>query len=292
MDEQGQEPVGHEEEKGFFTRIKESLFGAEEEPEEEFEIPKKTDPDESDRNEAYREHMNYIRSIHSSIKEFDEKDILLIFTDLSDKQAIQNTIDLCRLCKEQGVFTIVSVFLPLKLGNVNLIDPMDRKLQELRLQAEVVVMLPNYILLKHKGVNSYVFELLELVDQSGIVNLDLADMKQVVKGGNVGVVGVGTSQYMDEERVQAAFKRALRHPLFRIDILSASKLLINMFGSNDMSLQEAEKGAEEVQMLVRTKTRIIWGATVDEKYSKRIKIFLMVGVKPREVLVHLYANAG
>ena len=58
-----------------------------------------------------------------------------------------------------------------------------------------------------------------------------------------------------------------------------------------MSLKDSESVAEEIAPLVKPNTRMIWGATVGENYSGLIHIFLMVGIQPKEVLVHLYANS-
>jgi cell division GTPase FtsZ len=288
-----------EEQKSWAARLKEKIFGKKEEtttePQEET-VEKESDeqdPEYKDKMEAYEIQEKYRTCLEGAVKEYGNEDVLLLFTSIEDKQGFQNAQDLSRTAKDNGAFTIAVVFMPLKVSEAKDIDPWDKMMQELRLKADVVFVLPNFLLIQLKGVYGFINELLELVAQSGVVNLDLADVKVVTKGGNVGVVGIGVSRPSDEDmRVKEAFRRALKHPLFRIDILSANKLLVNVFGDDDMSLKEAEAVAEEVQALVRQKTRIIWGATVGEQYKKQIKIFLMVGVKPREVLVHLYANSG
>ena len=293
------EEVEEEEaQKSWAARLKERIFGKKEAPTDEQETapidePDQEDPEYKEKMEAYEVQEKYHSCLAEAVEGYKNEDVLMLFTSIEDDQGFRNAQDLSTTARENGAFTIVVVFMPLKVNEAKDIDPWDKMMQQLRLKADVVFVLPNFLLLQLKGVYGFINELLELVAQSGIVNLDLADVKVITKGGNVGVVGIGVSKPMDEDmRVKEAFRRALKHPLFRIDILSANKLLVNVFGDDTMSLKEAEAVAEEVQALVRQKTRIIWGATVGEQYKKQIKIFLMVGVKPREVLVHLYANSG
>jgi len=250
------------------------------------------DPEYKEKLAAFKQHQKYKKCLDEAICQFKEEDVVMVFTSIEDEKGFTNAQDLAQAARDNGAFSIVVVFLPLRVDAAKDIDPWDKMMQDMRLKADVVFILPNYILIQNKGVYGFITEFLDVVTQSGVVNLDLADVKVVTKGGNVGVVGIGITKPQDDDRVKEAFRRALKHPLFRIDILSANKLLVNVFGDDTMSLQEAETVAEEVQALVREKTRIIWGATVGEQYKKNIKIFLMVGVKPKEVLVHLYANSG
>jgi len=277
-----QEPQPEPKGKSFSSKIKSAIFGGGDGQEME-EYQK--------RLHAFNRQNAYAATLEAHLEGCAEDDIIMIFGSLDDPDGFLNAKNLAGIAKKKGLFTMVTVFLPRRLESAKEIEPWDRMLQSIRLYADVVFALPNYILISHKGVSLFVHELLELVLVPGIVNLDLADVRTTTKGGCVGMVAFGSSKPEDKHRVKEAFRRALRNPLFRIDVLSASKVLVNVYGGDDMSLKDAETVAEEIGALVKANTRIIWGATVSENYSGLIHIFLMVGIQPREVLVHLYANS-
>lgn len=277
-----QEPQPEPKGRSFSSKIKSAIFGGDEGEAME---------DYQKRLDAFNRQSAYAAKLEAHLEGCAEDDIILIFGSMDDPDGFLNAKNLAGISKKKGLFTIVTVFLPRRLESAKEIEPWDRMLQSIRLYSDVVFVLPNYILISHKGVSFFVHELMELVLVPGVVNLDLADVRTTTKGGCVGMVAFGSSKPEDKHRVKEAFRRALRNPLFRIDVLSASKVLVNVYGGEDMSLKDAETVAEEIGALVKPNTRIIWGATVSESYSGLIHIFLMVGIQPREVLVHLYANS-
>ena len=84
----------------------------------------------------------------------------------------------------------------------------------------------------------------ELVTKTGLVNLDFADIRAVMKGGGVALIGVGESD--TENRAIEAVEKAINNPLLDVDISGANGALINVIGGEDMTLDEARKVVETV----------------------------------------------
>ena len=62
-------------------------------------------------------------------------------------------------------------------------------------------------------------------------------------------------------------------------------MLVNVTGSMDMTVSEAQKVAEEIQKRVRKDARIIWGAAVDPSLEHKLKVMVVItGVKSRQII--------
>lgn len=123
----------------------------------------------------------------------------------------------------------------------------------------------------------------ELVTKTGLVNLDFADIRAVMKGGGVALIGVGESD--TENRAAEAVEKAINNPLLDVDISGANGALINVIGGEDMTLNEARQVVEAVSQKLDEDARIIWGAQISKDMEKTIRTMLIVtGVKSSQIL--------
>ena len=123
----------------------------------------------------------------------------------------------------------------------------------------------------------------ELVTKAGLVNLDFADIRAVMKGGGVALIGVGESD--TENRAVEAVEKAINNPLLDVDISGANGALINVVGGEDMTLDEARKVVETISEKLDDDARIIWGAQISKDMEKTIRTMLIVtGVKSSQIL--------
>jgi cell division protein FtsZ len=119
----------------------------------------------------------------------------------------------------------------------------------------------------------------ELVTKSGLVNLDFADLRTILKDAGCAVIGMGESsmqQSKSNERAATAIENALNSPLLETDISEANKALINVVGGADMTLREAELMVEEVSKRISPDSHIIWGARVEPDLQKNVLKVLVV----------------
>jgi cell division protein FtsZ len=122
----------------------------------------------------------------------------------------------------------------------------------------------------------------EIITKPGLVNLDFNDLRTIMKGGGVALIGIGESE--SENRAEDAVLEAINSPLLRVDIAGATGALINVTGGPDMTVTEAQKAAEVVQKAVSPTARIIWGAAVDPTMQSTIRVMLVVtGVKSPQI---------
>src|SRR2546425_8630493 len=98
----------------------------------------------------------------------------------------------------------------------------------------------------------------EIITKPGLVNLDFNDIKTIMKGGGVAMIGLGESDR--DNRSEEAIEEAINSPLIDVDISAATGALVNVTGGNDMSVAEAGKGAEIVQGRIAPNARVILGA--------------------------------
>src|SRR2546425_6467581 len=100
----------------------------------------------------------------------------------------------------------------------------------------------------------------EIITKPGLVNLDFNDIKTIMKGGGVAMIGLGESDR--DNRSEEAIEEAINSPLIDVDISAATGALVNVTGGNDMSVGEAGKVAEIVPGRIAPNARVIWGAAV------------------------------
>jgi cell division protein FtsZ len=119
----------------------------------------------------------------------------------------------------------------------------------------------------------------ELITKTGIINLDYADIKTIMKDGGVAMIGIGTSNG-GQDRVLQAVNDAIKSPLVEADISEARNCLIRVIGGPNMTVSEAETAMSEIQKKIDQDARIIWGANVNDNMGDEIKVLVLItGVK-------------
>jgi cell division protein FtsZ len=125
----------------------------------------------------------------------------------------------------------------------------------------------------------------ELITKPGLVNLDFNDLKTIMKGAGVAMIGMGESDGDPQDRALEAIEEALSSPLLEVDISTANGALVNVTGGPDMTISDAQKVAEEVQKRISPNARIIWGAGVDPALEHKIRVMVvMAGVRSSQIL--------
>ncbi len=217
-----------------------------------------------------------------------DKDILFIFTCLDDEYDFENTIAISELARKMNILTIVVASLPRYFGKVEKVYAMNKTLQKLRLTAEIVILMPYFETFDFKLIPRLIQELLEVITEPGLINVDVADLKIIVKGGNVGVVTFGFGKHAT--RHKDALFEALDSILLNVELGGVNKALLNVTGGKDMMLAEVEGLAEQIKSRIKSDARIILGTSINPALTDSIKIFLLLGVTPMQVMINIYAN--
>jgi hypothetical protein len=218
----------------------------------------------------------------------EDKDIVFIVSYLDDETDLSNTFEIIELAKKFNIFTIIITSLPRYFGKVENVRMTNKMLQKLRLDAEMVLLLPFFNAVDFKLIPDLIKELMELIIQPGLINVDIADIKVIVKGGNVGVITFGTGHRT--RRAGDALESALSSKLLNVELGGVKKALLNVTGGSDMTLSEVEGFADQIKNRIHPGARLILGARINPELEDSIKLFVMLGVTPMQVMVNRYAN--
>lgn len=102
----------------------------------------------------------------------------------------------------------------------------------------------------------------DLIAKPGLINLDFADLKAVMKNAGHAMVGIGRAK--GEKRGERALEIALTSPLLSFSPKGAKGVLFNIAGHDDLTLAEVEGIAEKIKGVVSPSAKIIFGATFDK----------------------------
>jgi cell division protein FtsZ len=202
-----------------------------------------------------------------------------------------------QIAREAGALTIGVVTLPFGVEGRVRMDNAEAGLKRLREVCDTVIVIPNDKLLDivpNLAMNAAfkvadevlmrsIKGITEMITMPGLVNLDFADLKTVMKRGGVALIGLGEAE--GDNKAVDAITEALNSPLLEVDITEATGALVNVTGGNDMTLREAEKVVEEIYSKIDKNARIIWGTTIDPTMKKSIRAMLVItGVKSKQII--------
>ncbi len=202
-----------------------------------------------------------------------------------------------QLAKEAGALTIGVVTLPFSVEGLIRMENAESGLKRLRDICDTVIVIPNDKLLDivpNLSLNAAfkvadevlmrsIKGITEMITMPGLVNLDFADLKTVMKRGGVAMIGLGEAE--GENKAVNAVVEALNSPLLEVDISEATGALVNVTGGEDMTISEAERVVEEIYSRIDPNARIIWGTTVDPNLKRNIRAMLVItGVKSKQIL--------
>jgi cell division protein FtsZ len=189
-----------------------------------------------------------------------------------------------RISRELGALTVGIVTLPFRFEGTRRKAQADRGLEELKRNCDTVISIPNDRLLDvlDRGTSMIdafrvaddvlrqgVQGICDLITMPGLINLDFADVRTIMKDAGTALMGIGFSQN-GENRAREAAERALRSPLIDTEIVAARGILLSIAGGDDLSLFEVNEAAEVVRQAATDDTNIIFGATIDERLTGQV----------------------
>ncbi len=110
----------------------------------------------------------------------------------------------------------------------------------------------------------------DLITIPGLVNLDFADVRTIMREAGTAMMGIGTASGQD--RASEAARSAVSSPLLDSTIDGATGILLNVTGPGDMGLFEVNEAAEVVTEAAANDANIIFGAVVDESIGDELRV--------------------
>ena len=110
----------------------------------------------------------------------------------------------------------------------------------------------------------------DLITVPGIINLDFADVKTIMKQAGTAMMGIGTAS--GDTRAVDAAQQAISSRLLESSIDGATRVLLSIAGSKDLGIQEINDAADLVANAVDPEANIIFGTVVDESLGDQVRI--------------------
>ena len=110
----------------------------------------------------------------------------------------------------------------------------------------------------------------DLITIPGLINLDFADVRTIMRDAGSALMGIGSSS--GENRAGEAAKEAISSPLLEESVEGANGILLNITGGSDLGLFEVNEAAEIVQSAADSNANIIFGAVIDDSMSNEVRV--------------------
>jgi cell division protein FtsZ len=185
-----------------------------------------------------------------------------------------------------SVLTVAVVTLPFSLEGKRRTAQAIEGLTQLRDCVDSVIAIPNDRLLQTIARNTSVNEAFRIADDvlrqavqgisdiitvPGLINLDFADVRAVMKGMGHAVMGTGIGE--GENRAVEAAQRAVSNPLLEdTSIEGARGIIVNITGGGDLSLAEAAEATALITKVADPEANVIYGIVADESMGDAVKV--------------------
>ena len=188
-----------------------------------------------------------------------------------------------RIAREVGALTVGIVTLPFKFEGTRRRRQADEGVEALREACDTTIVIPNDRLLEVLDRSTSMLEAFRIADDvlrqgvqgicdlitlPGLINLDFADVRTIMKGAGTALMGIGFSS--SENRAREAAERALNSPLIDTELTGAKGILLSIAGGEDLSLVDVNDAAEVIRQAATDDTNIIFGATIDERLAGQV----------------------
>ena len=209
------------------------------------------------------------------------------------------------IAQDLGALTVGIVTKPFSFEGKKRMEQAVNGLDELKKHVDTLIVIPNDRLRElidkttpmlaafrevdnvlHRGVQS----ISDLIAVAGLVNLDFADVKTVMKDRGNALIGIGVGS--GEDRAVEAAKQAVSSPLLETSIDGATDAIINVTGGASLTLFEVEEAAEVIRSAANTDINTIFGAVINENLNDEVIVTVIATgfEKPSEPLYHSFSS--
>lgn len=212
---------------------------------------------------------------------------------------------LANICKESGALTVAVVTKPFFFEGRQRMRIAEESLAELRKEVDAIIVIPNDRLLSNISKETTADQAFEMCDDvlkqavegisdlittPGIINIDFADVRAVLKDAGSALMGVGVAN--GEKRAEEAAKTAINSPLLDISITGARGVLFSVAGGSDLTMFEIQEAAKIITESMDPDAKVIFGTVHDDKLKKGdLKVTIIASGFPENVSKKtLFAN--
>ncbi len=218
-------------------------------------------------------------------KVLEDADIVFITAGMGGGTGSGAAPVVAEIAKREGALTIGVVTRPFTFEGRKRIVQAEKGIEELKKQVDALITISNDRLLSMISKDTSVKEAFEITDRvlrqsvqaiadlitiPGLINLDLADVRAVIKDAGFALVGIGVGR--GNNKGSTAAEAAISSPLLEVSIKGSNSLLVNVTGGLDMSLYEINQIVDIVSKAAGNEANIVFGAIISEKMQDEIRV--------------------
>jgi len=193
---------------------------------------------------------------------------------------------IAEVAREHGALTVGVVTKPFTREGRQRLAKGEDGIKELKKHVDSLIVIPNDRLLGLAGKSMSILDafkpsddvlrqavqgISDLITQSGLINVDFADVKSIMSERGMAMMGIGLGS--GENRAVDAALKAISSPLLEdIDISGAKGVLVNISGSSSMTMDEFDAASKVIHEKVHEDANIIVGLVIDETLGETIKV--------------------
>lgn len=189
------------------------------------------------------------------------------------------------IARDMGILTIAVVTKPFAFEGKTRMRKAESGIDELKQRVDTLVVIPNERLLQvcpkgtsFKGAFNFADDVLrqgiqgisDLISQTGIINLDFADVKAVMESGGMAHLGIGIGK--GEKAMADAAQNAISSPMLETSIDGARAVLINVTCNSNCSIVDINDAVEMITAAADSEANIIFGASIDDALEDEVHI--------------------
>jgi len=213
-------------------------------------------------------------------------DMVFLTTGLGGGTGTGATPVLANLASEMDILAIAIVTLPFEFEGRVRAKQAAEGLKELKGVVDTVISIPNERLLQTVNLDTSIQDAFKMADdilrqavqgisdlitKPGLINLDFADVKSIMKG--MGMAFMGTGIASGENRAVDGAQKAISSPLLvDTSIEGAKGVLINITGGKDLTLHEVSKASQLIHRMAHPDANIIFGTVIDNSMKEMVKV--------------------
>ncbi len=193
---------------------------------------------------------------------------------------------IARTARDMGILTVGVVTKPFQFEGVRRMRVADAGIVELQKSVDTLIVIPNQNLFRIANEKTTFADAFAMADQvlysgvacitdlmvkEGLINLDFADVRAVMR--EMGKAMMGTGEATGDKRAILAAEAAIANPLLdEVSMKGARGLLISITGGNDLTLYEVDEAASRIRQEVDEDANIILGATFDQNLDGIVRV--------------------
>jgi cell division protein FtsZ len=239
------------------------------------------------------------------LQSVEQADIVFIAAGMGGGTGSGGAPVIAKALKERGILTIAVVTKPFSFEGKRRMDVAESSLDQLKKEVDTLIVVPNQKLLDIVDRNvsmidafAMINEILihsvksiaDIIAQPGHINVDFADLRAIMKGMGLAMMGTGSAE--GEDRAKQAAQQAISSSLLEdMDIKSARGILLNITGGPDLSLHEINDAVSVIYDESDKKAHVILGSVIDPNMSNKVVVSVIATGFNIQEKVSPYAQA-